>query len=226
MRTSSSWRVWRKLTSIIGRSKKILGTKSRPPYDPGTWLCSCMTCADNLEWAGESLPALKGWFYTEKSCYQFPSFFLSIQVQLCAFYRDFLCLGHQVKCLWVHFGHQLCSLGFLPSHWLGCVEMSERWSCCCIFLFCSWMMAGEGVKCWCAIGCCWEAAVPRLFPSSSSSSNCSSHYLPSRSVISHCSNKLFPVYPAGNYCKSRGRRKLHIRGFFTKLCIFSPVQKW
>lgn len=117
MRTSSSWRVWRKLTSIIGRSKKILGTKSRPPYDPGTWLCSCMTCADNLEWAGESLPALKGWFYTEKSCYQFPSFFLSIQVQLCAFYRDFLCLGYQVS---VH----ECILVITCAAWDFCLHMN------------------------------------------------------------------------------------------------------
>lgn len=42
----------------------------------------------------------------------------------------------------------------------------------------------------------------------------------------HSSNELFPVYPAGNYCTSRGRRKLHTTGLFTKLSIFSPVQKW
>lgn len=65
----------------------------------------------------------------------------------------------------------------------------------------------------------------RLFPSTSSDSNCSSHYLPSSSVI----KQVVPSIPwdiPGNYWRSRGRRKVHIRGLFTKLCSFSPGQKW
>lgn len=176
-----------------GRIKKTLGTKSRPPYAPSTWLCSWMSCAENVYYGmGRWIPSISEalLLHREKLVLVFP-FCLSIQVPFYTFYRDFLGWGYWLNvyvCIWssvvltwwtetawqscVHTSHtapwkwlESCSLGFLPSHLMGCVERSGIWSHCCIILFCSWGMAvvSEGVKCWHANGC-REAAVPQSLP--------------------------------------------------------------